>query len=60
MKDDGASWSTFDKQRSSACEPVSLEYPPLACARDNADYGYVLETSTDGYLVAWPGGQLSG
>jgi hypothetical protein len=45
-----------DKQGSNACKPGCLEYPLLACARDDVDPGYVYGTSTDGYLVAWPAG----
>jgi hypothetical protein len=59
MRMTGASSSSFDKQRSSACELVRLEYPLLACARDDAQYGCVYETSTDVYLVARPAGRLS-
>lgn len=46
-------------QRSNACELGCLEYPLLACARDDADPGYVYEASPDCYLVAEPAGQLS-
>jgi hypothetical protein len=53
------SLTSFDKQRSNACELGCLEYPLLACARDDADPGYVYEASTDDDLVAEPAGQLS-